>query len=253
MTSVCNPSQLAVNDLIGDMDGFNWNISADEFYNVSLNGTTALEETNFTDIRLNGTYEYVHSYDLSTLLPGEYVIRAELEIMHAVHLGVGEERRTTLLVDGTPLGYLTDGYRLPMDINATNQTLGIARIDVFDLDLLLCDILDHQGDGMSNLTVTIEADDDDHWALDYSLLRIYTCDGYLDQYDPNYFSTSSSISSSDRSSKSKKSKKSKQTKSGLSKSVKVSQCKTKSKKSMHHGKMGMITKNAIKGRMYVRA
>lgn len=146
----------AVTDLIGDKDGLGIGVLPGQEFDWTLVGAG---DGDGTDVWRYGTQSWTHVYSM----PGP-IILATLEIFHG---GDGRSGAAQVLVNGVPVGFLTDvdaadGY--PPYVTYAN----LAAVDIFDL-------IPYVGSLTGSDTVTVQTiASGDGWALDCSQLTTVT-------------------------------------------------------------------------------
>lgn len=159
-------SALSVTDLFGTKDGFGLNIIEDQSFNPSDLPGLAFGETTDGWIPRNALpLSWEHEYSLSGF---SSITDAYLEIFTG---GQGFYGPSRLLLEGTEIGYLTNGQ--------SSEGQNFARLDTFNLS----PYLDLLVDGRVSIRVETQYEDHaytddnnlpaDNWILDYSQLTIY--------------------------------------------------------------------------------
>ncbi|UZE96703.1 PEP-CTERM sorting domain-containing protein [Alkalimarinus alittae] len=145
-------SATVIVDQIGDADGFG--IGATHGASFDWSAVSSSGDGDGTDSWITGDTTISHTYDVSGL---GTITSASLEIFSG---GQGLYGLTSLSIDGTFIGYLTDG-------DDAGPGYNYAWLDVFDLSSYSSLL-----DGANELTIDVYRDGGDGWTLDYSKLTI---------------------------------------------------------------------------------
>lgn len=141
-----------VTSLVGDQDGFNQGLVADDAVDHSVLESQPGEDAN-TDTWVHGTQSWTHTYDVSSL---SSLTGATVTLLIG---GLGWDGAAQLYLGDQWIGELSDGDDAGPDYN-------YAKMDAFDLTPYLSLLT-----GSSVFTIQAPASGDG-WSLDYSLLEI---------------------------------------------------------------------------------